>query len=193
MRISSGKHRVQNNSKIENAHSAYKRARYYHAELGRFISRDPIGYVDGMSLYRAYFVPGGVDPFGDLFEVPEAHHPYACHLGGAYNQPLFYLDGPCHTAAHDYFRGLGCGPHSREPGREIWRSFNPRQQRAHIIRSMRAAGISNCEIRAVIGEIMESARPGISTPALWAKRPHFSWRKSAWNWHRHRDCGRYFS
>ena len=33
------------------------RARFYHAELGRFISRDPIGYVDGMSLYRAYFVP----------------------------------------------------------------------------------------------------------------------------------------
>ena len=40
------------------------RARYYHAELGRFISRDPIGYVDGMSLYRAYFVPGGADPSG---------------------------------------------------------------------------------------------------------------------------------
>jgi hypothetical protein len=42
------------------------RARYYHAELGRFISRDPIGYVDGMNLYRAYFVPAGVDPLGWL-------------------------------------------------------------------------------------------------------------------------------
>ena len=42
----------------------YKRARYYHAQLGRFISRDPLGFVDGMSLYRAYFVPGGVDPKG---------------------------------------------------------------------------------------------------------------------------------
>ena len=42
----------------------YFRARYYHADLGRFISRDPIGYVDGMSLYRAYFVPLLVDPLG---------------------------------------------------------------------------------------------------------------------------------
>ncbi len=42
----------------------YFRARYYHAELGRFISRDPIGYVDGMNLYRAYFVPNSVDPYG---------------------------------------------------------------------------------------------------------------------------------
>jgi RHS repeat-associated protein len=42
----------------------YFRARYYHAELGRFISRDPIGYVDGMNLYRGYMVPNGVDPYG---------------------------------------------------------------------------------------------------------------------------------
>ena len=37
----------------------YFRARYYHAELGRFVSRDPFGYVDGMNSYRAYFVLGG--------------------------------------------------------------------------------------------------------------------------------------
>ena len=42
----------------------YFRARYYSAQLGRFISRDPLGFVDGMSLYRAYFVPGGTDPEG---------------------------------------------------------------------------------------------------------------------------------
>ena len=42
----------------------YFRARYYHAQLGRFISRDPLGFVDGMSQYRAYFVPGGMDPMG---------------------------------------------------------------------------------------------------------------------------------
>ena len=49
----------------------WNRARYYHAELGRFISRDPIGYVDGMNLYRAYFVPQGVDPRGlDILVLP---------------------------------------------------------------------------------------------------------------------------
>ena len=42
----------------------YFRARYYDPQTGEFISRDPLGYVDGMSQYRAYFVPGGVDPLG---------------------------------------------------------------------------------------------------------------------------------
>ena len=44
------------------------RARFYHAELGRFISRDPVGYIDGFNLYRAYFVPEKVDPFGTLVD-----------------------------------------------------------------------------------------------------------------------------
>lgn len=48
----------------------YFRARYYDPEMGEFISRDPLEYVDGMSLYRGYFVPGGVDPFGLYLEPP---------------------------------------------------------------------------------------------------------------------------
>jgi RHS repeat-associated protein len=43
---------------------SYFRARWFDPALGRFISRDPLEFVDGMSLYRAYFVPDGVDPFG---------------------------------------------------------------------------------------------------------------------------------
>ncbi|MBF0198448.1 MAG: hypothetical protein HQL32_12090 [Planctomycetes bacterium] len=61
----------------------YFRARYYSGELGRFVSRDPLGtaldvnwmnmlsilmaglqYKDGMSLYMAYFAVNGVDPGG---------------------------------------------------------------------------------------------------------------------------------
>ena len=38
----------------------------YHAGVGRFLQRDPIGYVDGIDLYE--FVRGnptiGVDPYG---------------------------------------------------------------------------------------------------------------------------------
>ena len=45
----------------------YFRSRYYSPQLGQFISRDPLGFVDGMSLYRAYFVPGGLDPSGLWF------------------------------------------------------------------------------------------------------------------------------
>ena len=44
----------------------YFRARYYSPTLGRFTSRDPLGFVDGTSLYRAYFVPTGVDPSGTV-------------------------------------------------------------------------------------------------------------------------------
>ncbi|NRA40525.1 MAG: RHS repeat-associated core domain-containing protein [Planctomycetes bacterium] len=43
----------------------YFRARYFDTELGRFISRDPSGYVDGMGLYGAYYVPNGMDPSGN--------------------------------------------------------------------------------------------------------------------------------
>ncbi|MCM8526652.1 MAG: RHS repeat-associated core domain-containing protein, partial [Lentisphaeraceae bacterium] len=43
----------------------YFRARYFSDELGRFISRDPLGYVDGMSLYGGYFAMWlTVDPLG---------------------------------------------------------------------------------------------------------------------------------
>ncbi len=40
------------------------RARWYAPATGGFISRDPLGYIDGMSLYRGYFGPMGLDPFG---------------------------------------------------------------------------------------------------------------------------------
>ncbi len=51
----------------------YYRARYYHAELGKFIGRDPIGYLAGDSnLYR--FVRNRpcvlVDPFGTRDQLP---------------------------------------------------------------------------------------------------------------------------
>jgi hypothetical protein len=42
----------------------YYRNRMFDTGLGRFIGRDPIGYVDGTSLYDGYFVPNGLDPAG---------------------------------------------------------------------------------------------------------------------------------
>ena len=41
------------------------RARMYDAVSGRFCSKDPVGYRDGYSLYRSYFVPSDVDPSGN--------------------------------------------------------------------------------------------------------------------------------
>ena len=48
----------------------YFRTRYFDPSTGDFISRDPLEYVDGMSLYRGYFVPNGTDPSGSLQEPP---------------------------------------------------------------------------------------------------------------------------
>ena len=42
----------------------YFRARYYSGSLGRFIGRDPIGYVDGWQLYKAFFIPMDLDSSG---------------------------------------------------------------------------------------------------------------------------------
>jgi RHS repeat-associated protein len=42
----------------------YFRARYLDPSLGRFLARDPLGPIDGPSLYNAYFVPNSLDPSG---------------------------------------------------------------------------------------------------------------------------------
>jgi RHS repeat-associated protein len=44
----------------------YYRARLYSPQLGRFVSRDSIGYGDSYSLYHAVFVPNDTDPTGEL-------------------------------------------------------------------------------------------------------------------------------
>jgi len=48
----------------------YLRARHHSTLIGRFISRDPIGYVDGMNLYAAYFLPNEADPDGTRVRIP---------------------------------------------------------------------------------------------------------------------------
>ena len=47
------------------------RARLYDSITGRFCSRDPIGYVNGGSLFRAYFATSGVDPTGLEWVFPQ--------------------------------------------------------------------------------------------------------------------------
>ncbi len=50
----------------------YFRARFYDPSSGEFISRDPLEYVDGMSLMRGYFVPDKIDPKGtQLYPIVE--------------------------------------------------------------------------------------------------------------------------
>lgn len=57
----------------------YYRARYYNCEKGRFLQRDPLGYVDGLNLYR--YVRSNpvklVDPFGETWKVIRKNRPRA--------------------------------------------------------------------------------------------------------------------
>ncbi len=48
----------------EESSDIYVRARTYDPAVGRWLSSDPFGFVDGASLYRAYFVPNSIDPTG---------------------------------------------------------------------------------------------------------------------------------
>ena len=50
---------------------SYFRARYFDHEMGRFVGRDPLRYVDGKSMYRAWFVPRYLDPSGQAVDVEE--------------------------------------------------------------------------------------------------------------------------
>jgi len=43
------------------------RARWYDPATGGFVTRDPLGYVDGVSLYRGYFELNGIDPSGKAY------------------------------------------------------------------------------------------------------------------------------
>jgi len=47
----------------------YVRARTYEPVIGRWLSMDPLGFVDGPNLYQAYFVPQGIDPRGLCIRV----------------------------------------------------------------------------------------------------------------------------
>ena len=55
------------------------RARMYSGKLGRFTSRDSIGYFDGENLYHAYFIPGGTDSTGN-YKDPNQNNDY-CKVG----------------------------------------------------------------------------------------------------------------
>jgi len=50
----------------EDTNDLYVRRRTYLPTIGRWLSPDPLGFIDGSNLYQAYFVPNGVDPSGEL-------------------------------------------------------------------------------------------------------------------------------
>lgn len=76
-------------------------ARYYSSEQGRFISRDPVGYVDGQSLYAGYFAQKFArDPSGLLLAAVDGtgSNAWLKKTGSTYNSSVLNFamnyDGP---------------------------------------------------------------------------------------------------
>jgi hypothetical protein len=69
------------------------RARYYDPSTGEFTSPDPLEYVDGMSLYRGYFVMVEIDPNG-LMKVSVDKNATITDLETGKTEPAFGLT-PC--------------------------------------------------------------------------------------------------
>jgi len=65
------------------------KGRYYDAGLGRFLNRDPLGYVDGMSLYVAPFAMRfSVDPSGFAWAGPSPEEEEAERLMHQYEENM---------------------------------------------------------------------------------------------------------
>jgi len=76
----------------------YLRARYYSESLGRFVSRDPIGYFDGLGMYIAYFVPTGKDPSGKY------------NVSGAFSTIAGQIPNPPGEADYQFDAGVNPNP-----------------------------------------------------------------------------------
>jgi RHS repeat-associated protein len=82
----------------------YFRARYFDGKLGRFAGRDPLKYIDGMSMYLAYFVPAKMDPTGESTvhqwhlrcnKIPNKRERCKCHC--VYSPPDYGKGSCCVT------------------------------------------------------------------------------------------------
>jgi len=90
----------------------YYRARYYHAQLGRFVARDPIGYEEGPHLYAyALLAPLSlVDAFGLSAASPPdtGEMQYTCHYATYMRDNLVGEPPKSEKDLHD--RVLGSSP-----------------------------------------------------------------------------------
>ena len=94
----------------------YFRARYFSVELGRFISRDPLGYVDGYGLYNGYFAqrfamdPSGLSHTDDCPCEPDGSLIKNINVG-TYKSEWFRIpEGPYTGGDSHFYYSPGNGP-----------------------------------------------------------------------------------
>lgn len=136
----------------------------YDPTVGRWLSRDPIGFAAGDSnLYRyvGNSPTNETDPSG--LQRGRNHLPYPLHLGGSALQPVIELPSErAHVAFHGFLRQRGF-PYG-DAGRRAWEALTERQQQMYIMRALRVAQVPNAVIRENICRIMANALPGTLTP-----------------------------
>ena len=143
------------------------RHRYYHPQLGRFVSRDPIEYQDTLNVYHytGSNPCNRTDPTGLVGDG--LHHWYPLYLGGANEGAMTYLEKEMHLAAHQYFQSQGIGFWGKgtvEEAQARWRALSPRTRMKHIKMSMRRAGLSPAKIRELMPAVRASElNPGVKT------------------------------
>lgn len=90
-----------------NATLQHNRARAYSARLGRFVERDPLGYVDGLELY-SYVVErptSNVDPMGTDF-IAVADRAVKGTLGAGYHYSAEYWQCACPFSPLGHSKGF---------------------------------------------------------------------------------------
>ncbi len=132
------------------------RLRYIDSDTGRFINRDPLGYVDGWNLLNSYFAINFTDPYG-----APLHHPHPLHLGGADEPPLIDLTKEQHKAAHRYFREQGFPP--GDEGREKWKGLTDKEREKHIQKSLEKAGVDKKTAKKLAKETKDGKKIGDKT------------------------------
>lgn len=140
--------------------------RWYDPDIAQWLSEDPIGFAGGDANLKRYVgnsPANAADPSG-LALGP--HHGYPLHLGGSVSQPVWdFADREAHITAQNYLR-------SRFPygdaGRAAWAKLAEAEQRALIVQSLRAAGVSSETIAANMDAMMAGAKPGVKIPRVGA-------------------------
>jgi hypothetical protein len=71
----------------------YFRNRYFSSILNVFVSRDPLGYVDGHNLYTGYFAPNRLDPYGtEVFDFEYSLMGQQAHLAISFDYLVSNID-----------------------------------------------------------------------------------------------------
>ena len=118
------------------------RFRTYSPTLGRWLTRDPAGYVDGLNLFAyckaaptAWLDPLGLKPAGDA-------HPIPLCIGGSPRQLGFWLDEDMHTRQHRCLaRELNDGIENWDKMREKFARLTGEERASLIKKSLIEAGV----------------------------------------------------